>query len=185
MALTSNVTTNVKMGVCKVSFGGDDLGFTKGGVELTLETESHPVTVDQFGSTPLSEIITGRTVTIKVPLAETDVDHLIAVIPGATKVTDATTPLGNGIYAKITTAVGSDLKATAKVLRLHPTYLVSTDHSEDVVIPLANTSGSISFAYKLDEERIFNVEFKAYADGSGNLMYFGNVDISDTTGIIS
>lgn len=185
MPLTSNVTTNVKLGVCKVSFGGENLGFTKGGVEVQVETESHVVSVDQTGSTPISEYITGRTVTIRVPMAETTIDHLVAIMPGATKVTDTTTPIGDGIYAEVKTGVGTDLRSVAKVLRLHPISLADSVKSEDFVVPLAATTGALSFAYKLDEERVFNVEFKAYADDNGKLFYFGNVDINDTTGVVA
>ena len=46
------------------SFGGVDLGFTKGGVEVTVETETHEVTVDQMGETPINEYITSRTCTV-------------------------------------------------------------------------------------------------------------------------
>lgn len=179
MPVTSNVTTNVKLGVCTVKFGGVDLGFTKGGVEVTVETESHTVMVDQFGSTPISEYITGRTCTVKVPLAETTINHLEAIMPGAT-IVGTTDP-----YASVTTGVGTELIAIAKVLRLHPKALLSTDVTQDFIIPLAATTGAINFAYKLDEERIFNVEFKAYADSNGKLFYYGPVDINDTTGVIT
>lgn len=185
MPLTSNVTTNVKLGVCKVTLGGENLGFTKGGVEVQVETESHTVSVDQLGSTPIAEIVTGRTCTVRVPMAETTVDHLVAIMPGATKVTDASTPVGNGIFADVKTGVGLDLRTTAKVLRLHPTYLADTDKSEDFIIPLAGTKGGLTFAYKLDEERVFNVEFQAYADNTGRLFYIGNVDINDATGVVA
>lgn len=180
MALNSNQTTNVKLGVCKVFLGGEDLGFTKGGVEVQVETESHIVSVDQLGSTPISEYITGRTCTVTVPLAETTLDHLVAIMPGATK-------LGTGAtaHAEVSTGVGTELRDVAKVLRLHPYGLPTTDKTEDFIIPLAGTTGALSFAYKLDEERIFNVEFKAYADGSGKLFYVGPVGIDDATGVIT
>ena len=179
MALTSNVTTNVKLGVCKILLGGENLGFTKGGVEVQVETESHVVAVDQLGSTPISEYITGRTCTVRVPMAETTIDHLVAVMPGATKV-GTTSP-----YADVETGVGTDLRNVAKVLRLHPISLPDADISEDFIVPLAATTGALSFAYKLDEERVFNVEFKAYADDDGKLFYVGPVDIDDVTGVIT
>lgn len=185
MPLTSNVTTHVKLGVCKVSFGGENLGFTKGGVEVQVTTDSHVVSVDQLGSTPIAEYITGRNCSVKVPLAETDIDHLVAIMPGATKITDTTTPIGDGIYAEVTTGVGTDLRTIAKVLRLHPISLPDTDKSEDFIIPLAATTGALNFSYKLDDERVFNVEFKAYADDTGKLFYVGNVDIADATGVIT
>lgn len=36
---------NIKLGACKVSFGGVDLGYTKGGVQVEVATETLKVTV--------------------------------------------------------------------------------------------------------------------------------------------
>jgi hypothetical protein len=180
MALTSNQTTNVKLGVCKVYLGGMDLGFTKGGVEVEVTTDSYAVTVDQLGSTPISEYINGRNCMVRCPLAETTVDHLIAIMPGSTKV-----GTGAAAYAEVATGVGTDLRGQAKVLRLHPVGLPESNKAEDFVIPLAATTGALTFAYKLDEERIFNVEFKAYADNTGRLFYVGPVNINDATGVVT
>lgn len=182
MAIVSNQTTNVKLGVCKVSFGGVNLGFTKGGVDVAVETESHVVTVDQLGSTPISEYIIGRTCTVTVPLAETTIDHLVAIMPGSTLVED---PSPVQKYAIVSTGVGTELRDVAQVLRLHPISKPDTDESEDFVIPLAATTGALQFGYKLDEERVFNVEFKAYADNTGKMFYVGNVDIDDATGVVT
>ncbi len=181
--MISNQTTNVKLGVCKVMLGGENLGFTKGGVEVQVETESHVISVDQLGSTPIGEYITGRSCTVRVPMAETTLDHLVAIMPGATKfVSEDAVPRN---YAEVVTGVGTDLLTVSKVLRLHPTALPETDTSEDFIVPLAATTGALTYAYKLDEERVFNVEFKAYADGSGKLFYLGELDIDDETGVIT
>lgn len=37
---------NIKLGACKVSFGGVDLGYTKGGVQVEIATETLKVTVN-------------------------------------------------------------------------------------------------------------------------------------------
>lgn len=79
---------NVKLGVCNVLFDGVDLGYTKGGVEVEVQTTTHEITVDQHGTTPLAELITGRTVSATVPLAETTLENLVAIMPGAEIVTD-------------------------------------------------------------------------------------------------
>lgn len=183
MALVSNQTTNVKLGVCKVMFGGENLGFTKGGVEVQVETESHVVSVDQLGTTPISEYITGRSCMVRVPMAETTLDHLVAIMPGASKTVVTGPPARE--YALVETGVGTELREVAKVLRLHPVSLPDADESEDFIIPLAATTGALQFSYKLDEERVFNVEFKAYADNTGKLFYVGAVDIDDTTGVVT
>jgi len=79
-------TKNVKLGVCQVTFGGVDLGYTKGGVSVEVATETHKVMVDQFGNSEINEYIMGRTVKVTCPLAETTLDNLVAIMPGATLV---------------------------------------------------------------------------------------------------
>lgn len=68
--------TDIRLGVCDVTFKGSDLGSTKGGVEVSIETSTYEVKVDQAGETPLKEIITGTMVTVKVPMAETNLTRL-------------------------------------------------------------------------------------------------------------
>lgn len=90
---------NVKLGVCNVLFDGVDLGYTKGGVEVEVQTNTHEITVDQFGETPIGEIITGRTVQATVPLAETTLENLVAIMPGSTLVTDGVKATGTVTFS--------------------------------------------------------------------------------------
>jgi hypothetical protein len=160
-------TQNVKIGVCKITFDGTDLGYTQGGVDVEVTTDTHKVTIDQFGNTPISEYIMGRSITVTAPLAETTLETLAKVMPDT---------LVEGTTAKkatVSTGIGSNLRDTAAELRLHPIGLLDTDMSEDLVIPLAATAGAIKFAYKLDAERVFNVTFNGYPDDTGKLFYIG------------
>lgn len=257
-------TNNVKLGICTVEFGGVDLGYTKGGVEVEVATETFKVMVDQFGNTPVKEYITARTCVVRAPLAETTLEILRDIMPGAvltdnatkqvTTVTTATPTttteysitingkvyaftttdttaagLTNGLLALInadasramdaanvadalvltgrisgdsyvvvetvgsagsfdsvvettpaatgakrvdvTTNVSTDLKAIAQTLKLHPVS-AGADKNEDFIIPLCATGGSLQYAYKLDEERIFTAEFNAYPDDTqGGLLF--------------
>jgi len=165
--MPTSSTQNVKIGVCKIKFGDTDLGYTKGGVEVEVTTETHKTTLDQFGITPVKEYIMGRNIVVRAPLAETTLDVLAATMPG-TKVEGTT-----GKKASVSTGVGTDLLEIAQELRLHPIGLADTDLSEDLVIPRAATSGAMKFAYKLDDERIFNCEFNGYPDETGLLFYIG------------
>lgn len=76
-------TKNVKLGVCKVFYNDVDLGYTQGGVDVTVKTETHKVNVDQFGKSTINEVILSRDVTAKIPLAETTLENLVAIMPGA------------------------------------------------------------------------------------------------------
>lgn len=282
-------TKNVKLGVCQVFYAGVDLGYTQGGVEVTVKTDTHKVNVDQFGKTTINEYIMGRDVMAKVPMAETTIENMVAIMPGASLATTggavasgtiliATNPSNgdtivvNGVTitfktsassayevtiggsaaatatalaavlnastdpaiaaaqytvasatvtvtfgaklfgasgvkgtegneftlaagtagAKVTlsgatltggseptaktvsvnTAIGTDLLTIAKELRLHPTSKAAGDTSDDFVIPLAATAGALNFAYKLENERIYNVEFMGYPDSANNGKLF-------------
>ena len=165
-------TQNVKLGVCRVTFGGTDLGFTKGGVEVSVETQTHEVTVDQMGDTPINEYITSRSCTVTVPLAETTLENLVKVMPGATLVTD--TQETTKKYVTVPTATGQSLLKVAQVLILHPIANAENDKSDDFTVMRAATAGAMSYSYKLDDERIFSCEFKAYADEDGNLFKVGD-----------
>jgi hypothetical protein len=275
-------TRNVKLGVCQVFFDGVDLGYTQGGVEVTVQTETHEVNVDQFGKSAISQTIIGRDVMAKVPMAETTLENMVRIMPGATlistggvaavatytpsggtnctngqtliingtTVTAKTSPTaiaannefnlgasltvslaslsaminastdinlalltatssatvltltadikgveGNsyttstlGTWATaatafasgadatkkrvdVTNSVGTDLLLIAKELRLHPTNKLASDKSDDFIIPLAATAGALNFAYKLEDERIYNVEFTGYPNSTTGKLY--------------
>ncbi|WP_425888199.1 hypothetical protein [Aeromonas caviae] len=168
-------TKNIRLGTCKVFFNDQDLGLTIGGVELEVTTSTHETKVDQFGETVVEEIITGRNVKVTVPLGETTLENMVRIMPGAKLVTDATDPTKKRVDVSV--ATGQSLLSTAKALRLHPVALPDTNKSEDVIIPKAGTAGAVKFSYKNDQERVYNVEFKAYPDTTtGLLLSFGNPD---------
>ncbi|HEV7286884.1 MAG TPA: hypothetical protein VGN75_18705 [Kaistia sp.] len=162
-------TKNVKLGVCRITWGGVDLGYTKGGVEVEIATETKKVMVDQFGNSEINEYVMGRTVKVRAPLAETTLENLVAIMPGATLVTDAVETARKKV--EVTTGTGVSLLDLAKELVLHPVANDDDDTSEDFVIPKAATPGQATFAYKLDEERIFNVEFTGYPDPASKLLF--------------
>lgn len=170
MAGKTSDVKNVKLGVCKVLFGGEDLGFTKGGVDVTVATETHEVQVDQFGQTPINEYIMGRTVSVKVPLAETTLELLAKIMPGATLVQHNGT---SEYHVDVPTGVGTSLLDHAKKLVLRPISMAENDESEDFIVHRAATAGALDFAYKVEDERIFNCEFKGYPNEKGVLFTVG------------
>lgn len=159
----------VQLGPCTISFGGTDLGLTKGGVEIEVSTETYKVTVDQYGNTEINEYITGRTVNVTVPMAETDLTKLNTILPGSTIVTDGVTPTKKKLV--VPSAVGTSLLSVADELICHPIALDAADKSQDFTLPVTAPKGDLSFAYKLNEERIFNVTFTGYPDLTTNVLF--------------
>ena len=63
----------------------------------------------------------------------------------------------------------------ARELRLHPVSKPNGDKSEDFIIPFAATAGALTFAYQVEAERVFNVEFNGYPDTvTQRLFTFGS-----------
>lgn len=175
--MPNNLAENVRIGICSVTFKTVDLGFTQGGVEVEVTTETHKTLVDQHGSTPLAENIMGRSITVRCPFAETTLENLVALMPGATLITDGIDPLIK--YVQVTSGVGDNMLDTAGLLVLHPKDM-GADLAEDFTVFKAATAGSLSFAYKVDEERIFNVEFTGYVDTANGDRIFAFGDTTAT-----
>ena len=94
-------------------------------------------------------------------------------------VTDTTPAASGPKRVDVTTNISADLLALASTLKLHPVS-AGADLNEDFIVPLAATGGALTFSYKLDEERIYNVEFNAYPDDTqGGLLF----QIGDLTAI--
>lgn len=276
---------NVKLGVCSILFDGVDLGYTKGGVEVSVKTDTYKVNIDQFGKTPINEYVMGREVTVKAPLAETTLENMVRIMPGATfvqtgavaatgTITISTIPTtgqtilingktvtfrtkgtanaglnevdldttvilvannlrtfinntseaaiasvtAGGAAAAVTlvadtkgfagnsftlvtgtaaaavamsgatmtgglngtgaarvdvnTGIGVNLLDIARTLVLRP--VGKADASEDFTVFRAATSGALNFAYKLEDERVFNAEFSGYPDANGKLFAVGD-----------
>jgi hypothetical protein len=114
-------------------------------------------------------------VVVKVPLAETTVENMAKVMPGATLVKDGVDP--TKMHVVISTGVGIDLLELAKELRLRPLdkdNKVPVDRSDDFIVPRAATPGALDFKYELENERIFSCEFSGYADEDSNIACFGD-----------
>lgn len=172
MPYTSTNAENVQLGTCSVTFDTTDLGLTKGGVEVNVSTMTYKISVDQFGATEVNEYITGRTCTVKVPMAETDLTLLAKVIPDAVLVSGTTKK-----KLEVKTSTGKSLRNFAGILTLHPIALATTEANNDFTVPIAAPKGEFTFSYKLDEERIYNVEFQGYPDLATDILYV----IGDTT----
>lgn len=160
---------NVRLGTCSVIFDANDLGLTKGGVEVTVSTQTYKIMVDQFGSTEINEYVTGRQAMVKVPMAETSVNLLSYVIPNSTVIVDGVD--ANKMRLEVSTASGTSLRDFAGELVLHPIAEAAASKNFDFVMPICAPKGDFQFAYKLDEERVYNVEFYGYPDLSTGLLY--------------
>jgi hypothetical protein len=71
----------------------------------------------------------------------------------------------------VATGIGVSIQQNSKELWLRPVSAADNDFSQDFVIPLAGTGGALTFAYKNDEERVFNLSFTGYPDAATGLLF--------------
>lgn len=129
------------------------LGLTKGGVELAYTPEWYEIQVDQFGKTATESVLIGETIVATVPLAETDIGKLELFAHTATKISE----MGKEklVFGR---RPGLRLEGLAGRLRLHP-IAMGGSNDEDVVIYRAVNKAPMALNYRVDEERIYSIEF--------------------------
>ena len=160
-------TKKYDIGACQVFFKGPSaaeevaLGHTFGGVSIKVATETQEIEVDQLLE-PVDEIITKRTTTISVPLAEYTLENLQMAFPGSELVTDATTSTKKKLIIK--SVSGNSALDGAGELRLHPINATGdSDKSKDFLFPAAAPlTTDLEIAYTKDGLKTIPIEFKAY-----------------------
>ena len=154
--------TNVKIGVCSVKLDGTDIGHTAGGVEVVYSPEYADIKVDQYGNTPVDKVLIGEKFLVKVPLAESILANLKRAIPPGTATPSDAAP------TKITVGRSAGLSALtfAKRLVLHPIANAANNYADDVIIHKGVITNEISLGFKVDEQRVLNVEILALVDES-------------------
>ena len=173
---------NLELGPCIVKYGVSgsevDLGFTMGGVKVTIETSVADVVSDQLGEVILKQIMIGRNATITIPFAETDIALFSKIIPLASLVTDAVTPTKQKTI--INTPIGSDLVASAARSLLLIKAIgntASTDANDVFRFFKASPSGEVEFSFSVDDQRVYETEFTAYPDSTQSyaIGVFGDI----------
>lgn len=136
-------TKNIHIGVGRISFKGADLGYTKGGIELSVETETVPVTVDQFGETVVKENIKGRKVEISVPMAETTYANIAATLPGSTLVLAGGTAATGSIQMSSALAEGDTVTFGDEVF----TFVAASSNENEVTFDAGGaTANAVALA---------------------------------------
>ena len=156
-AFTGN-PSDVHMGPASLTYKNRNLGYTlNDSVAMTLTMTSTPIQPDQ-ASLPISDIVTGLEVGIKVTLGEVNSDNL-KLIPGWDEASKS-----------FKDPIGINLQAIADELIIVP--LDSSDtktYSFPKVTPLLG--GDVSFARTTPQGLQLN--FKGYVDTANAYLYIG------------
>lgn len=155
-------TKNVKLGVCKIFYDGVDLGYTQGGVQVAVKTETHKVNVDQFGKTTVDEVIMSRDVTAKVPLAETTLENLVAIMPGATLNQSGGTAASGTLTVATVPADGDTVTVNGTVF----TFKTASPVGNQVLIGVSAAATATNLKNVLAASAVANVAVAVYTVNS-------------------
>jgi hypothetical protein len=145
-----------------VTFGGVDLGHTVDGAEIEIEREFTEVKTDLYGNTPVDYVLAGQKATVKLKLAEISPDILSYAIPETdydVGVSDDQIHFGS--------KAGYSLRNDAMQLVITPQGN-NADGNLTVTFFKAVSTDNVKFAYKIDEQTVYEVKFTALVDESRN-----------------
>jgi hypothetical protein len=151
------------------------LGFSEGGVELTYETDSSDMMVDQTTS-PIRTLITSETLTAAFPAVEATLDNFALAFPGAKR-------SGNTLH--IYAASSAKPEATLGTVLIHmvdrgnPTGdffdpdEAGYDATDDIMFE-ASLVGALDITYEREGMLHIPLTFRGNPDAMGRLAIFGN-----------
>ena len=164
---------DLHLGPCEVTFDSSTTITCEGGVDVTIADATADLHTDATGTGPCDSVVTGCNVTVKVNMADYDLDKFAKVFPCATQV-------GTGATSRveIRTAVGTALLALSKTLLIkkYVNGAVSTNKKDWITVPKAFPSGEVAFGFKKDTQTLFPLNFKCFPDTSysNRVLYFGD-----------
>lgn len=172
-------TGKLHLGPCEVVIDPDGTPVTlttEGGCDITMTAQTSDLMTDETGTTPVNSVITGAAVSLKVNMADYDLEKFASAFPNAT-LNNAKTKL------EIRTAVGTSLLDSAKTVRLKKFVngVASATKDDWITFPKACPGGGeVSFSFKKDSQTLFPVTFKCFPDTSNNnrIVVFGDITAS-------
>lgn len=144
----------------RVTLGGVDLGHTVDGVEIEIERELTEVKTDIYGNTPVDYVVTGQKATVKMKLAEITPGVLAYAIP------ESDYDVGSSDdHLHFGTKPGYSLRDDALELVITP-QAKNSDNQRTITFYKAVSSDNVKWAYKIDEQSVYEVTFTALVDES-------------------
>ena len=132
-----------------------DLGYTKGGVVVTMETSVYDILVDQEGTSPVGKNITGRRAMVMAPLAQSNYERLQKLIPDSAYANER---------LDINSGIGVDLLTYSDELLVE----AKADSDRWIKLVKAVPVVNLNAAFVADAETIWPVQFEGLVAESGH-----------------
>lgn len=153
--MTAPNVRNIRLGQCDITYNSVALGYTNGGVEVTIKNDVQEVAIDQYGSAVAKTYHKGTRIEVKAKLSEYAYATLAQVMNGAV--------LNEGnTVDEVTIGQKGGIQLSGALLKLHPTLVSGT--SQDVEIYKAVVIGESKLPFKLEQETTYEVTWVALVD---------------------
>lgn len=153
------------LGPCTLTFGGVELGETRGDVIFRYTEETRPINEDSKGVSPIDEIHVGMNCEVEVPMTRVTLQQLATVIPSATVV---------GSKLTVKSAVGSQMADSANVLVLKPLVGgVASAASKWLTVVKAAPKVDLEITFNNDGQRVYKVLFKGFVNENNEIFSIG------------
>lgn len=149
----TKTTQNTHLGFLQVFLDGQTAGFTEGGATITIEKETTPIQVDDFGSTPVDVVVQGTGATVEINFAQIEPEVISLVVPEGTLTASGTFEVGG--------TSGVSLLGVAKQLVLSGTNGVT---SQQWTFHKAFVEAGTEIPYNREDQSILTVPFRAVPD---------------------
>lgn len=143
-----------------ITLGGVDLGHTVDGAEIEIQRTFVKVKADLYGDTPVDYVLSGNGATVTLKLAEIRPGILTYALP------EADYDVGSSDdQVHIGSKAGYSLRNDALELVITPQGN-NTDGNKTITLFKAVSTEPVKFAYKIDEQTVYEVKFEALVDES-------------------
>lgn len=177
--ITSDTNATVVAAAADIAAGATltalyNVGGTKGGVRMDMETSTYEKTIDQLGDTPISEVIRGRKCKVTVNLAEVSPKNWGRIMADSLGYKTST---GKEFF-RTSPSVGLDLMTLARKHRIIP--LSGQNNVTDInkIITFwacAPSAETLSVTFDPATQRTLEAKFTAYPDPTtGEFWYVGD-----------
>jgi len=169
-----NDVNNLELGPTENFFGtaGGELtlGFTSGGTTINVEDDRTDLVADQLGTSPADQAITGRGATVEMELAETTLENLLIVLPGARLVVDSGDPTKKKLVLRnpVGTQMVKDGFAKSLLIKKFVGGAASSDPQDFIRFFLAAPTGALSLPFNVADQRTYAVTFQCFPDTSNS-----------------
>jgi hypothetical protein len=170
--------TNLDLGICRVTYGGTDLGATLDNVIITINRTKAEIKADQLGTTVVDRKMSGTMMQVATSLAEVkNLDDVWkAVFPSADLVIDGVDPTKKYMDFRERICFGD--QANALPLLLHPLCNDDADVTGDFLFDLVIASEESEFTFGPEEQQRLKLVWNVLPDLSvspARFLRYGDV----------